>query len=44
LGALGGFQEGLYHDFNVTGSIRIRITSLRPNMSAVLSGLFFDRA
>jgi hypothetical protein len=39
---VGNFATGVYYSLNISGSVRLRISSLTPGTSAVLSGIFLD--
>jgi hypothetical protein len=39
---LNGFQDGVYLTWDITRSVKIRVTNLNPSSNALLSGVFLD--
>jgi hypothetical protein len=39
---LSGFANGVYLRWQVTGSVVIRVTNLKPGSNAVVNALFFN--
>jgi len=37
-----GFHEGMWLDYEFSGSIKIRVNNRNPNANATISGIFFD--